>query len=66
MMALPFAFGGCEKDPEQPDNNTPQKTEEFIYNANLYFWRPGSSNQNSNVQSVLHNKLKIELLQIQY
>lgn len=51
LVAVPV-FTSCEKDPVKPDNNNgnggntqPQRTEEFIYNANLKFYRPGSSSK---------------------
>ncbi len=44
-----LTFAGCDKDPVEPNNpNNPQpqqRTEEFIYNKNLNFWRPGSSTE---------------------
>lgn len=48
LVALPFAFGGCEKDNNEPNNpsnpDTPQqRTEEFIYNANMEFYRNANS-----------------------
>ena len=45
MMALPFAFGGCEKDNNEPNNpsnpDTPQNTYnvEYIYTKGLKFHR---------------------------
>ncbi len=42
-----LTFAGCEKpDPEPTPTPQPQqRTEEFIYSANLYFSRPGSSEE---------------------
>ena len=53
LTALPLVFGGCEKEDTKPNNNggnnqPQQKTEEFIYNANLKFYRHGSSEKISN------------------
>lgn len=49
MVAVPV-FVSCEKDPVKPDNNNgnggntqPQRTEEFMYDYDLNFWRNGSS-----------------------
>lgn len=48
LVAVPV-FVACKKDPVEPNNpNNPQpqqRTEEFIYNLNLRFCRPGSSNE---------------------
>lgn len=50
LVAVPV-FVACEKDPVKPNENggnggntpTQQRTEEFIYNSNLKFYRPGNS-----------------------
>ncbi len=49
LVAVPV-FTSCEKDPVKPDNNNgnggntqPQRTEEFIYNSNLEFYRNDTS-----------------------
>lgn len=44
LVAIPV-FVSCEKDNEKPSNPTPtqQRTEEFIYNENMKFYRPGNS-----------------------
>ena len=49
LVAVPV-FVSCEKDPVKPDNNNgnggntqPQRTEEFMYDYDLNFWRNGSS-----------------------
>ncbi len=50
LVAVPV-FVACEKDPVKPNENggnggntpTQQRTEEFVYNANLKFYRQGSS-----------------------
>lgn len=47
LVAVPV-FVSCEKDNEKPNNNggnnpTQQRTEEFIYNQNMKFYRPGNS-----------------------
>ena len=45
IMALPFAFGGCDKDPVEPNNpnnpNNPQNTYniEYVYNESFKFHR---------------------------
>ncbi|MBP5548550.1 MAG: hypothetical protein J6X58_06660 [Bacteroidales bacterium] len=51
LVAVPV-FVACEKEPVKPNNNNgnggntqPQRTEEFIYNTNLKFYRPGSSSK---------------------
>lgn len=48
LMASPF-FTGCGKDSESNGNGgtepTQQRTEEFIYNSNMKFYRPGSSSK---------------------
>ena len=49
VMALPFAFGGCDKDPVEPNNpnnpNNPQNTYniEYIYTDGLKFHRVGDT-----------------------
>ena len=48
VMALPFAFGGCDKDPVEPNNpdnpNNPQTvTHQFEYNKNMKFRRVGNT-----------------------
>ena len=49
MMALPFAFGGCEKDNNEPNNpsnpDNPQNTYniEYIYNETFKFHRVGDT-----------------------
>ena len=48
LGALTFAFSACEKEKSEPNNpgnpsNPQQRTEEFIYNINLEFYRDGSS-----------------------
>lgn len=47
LVAVPV-FVSCEKDNDKPGNNggnnpTQQRTEEFIYNQNMKFYRPGNS-----------------------
>ena len=53
LVAVPV-FVACEKDPVKPNENggnggnggnnpTQQRTEEFIYNQNMKFYRPGNS-----------------------
>lgn len=44
LVAIPV-FVSCEKDKSESSDPTPsqQRTEEFIYNANMKFYRPGSS-----------------------
>lgn len=47
LVAFPV-FVSCEKDNDKPGNNggnnqPQQRTEEFIYNANMEFYRDGSS-----------------------
>lgn len=46
LVAVPV-FTSCEKDKPEPDNNNPtptqQRTEEFVYNQNMKFYRPGNS-----------------------
>lgn len=33
LVALPFAFASCEKDPVKPDNNQPKHNVELKYNS---------------------------------
>ena len=34
LVALPFAFGGCEKDPVKPENNNKKHNVELVYGKN--------------------------------
>ncbi len=35
LVALPFAFGGCEKDPVKPENNNKKHNVELVYGQNV-------------------------------
>lgn len=40
LVALPFAFGGCEKDPVKPENNNKKHNVELVYgNAPSTNWQ---------------------------